>query len=175
MTRTLVITTFAAAAIAGALASAQDSAGQRGNFGRRPLIAALDTNHDATISTQELAAASTSLLTLDANRDGQLSLEELRPTGGRGGRGAGRAGSGNPDRQDGQDGARSRRPGPRADAVAGVLDANGDRTLSAGEVAAAPDALKKLDRNADGQLTREEFGPAFGRRGGPPRSNQAAV
>ena len=176
MTRTLVITTFAAAAIAGALISAQQSTERRGNVGRRPLIAALDTNHDTTISTQELAAASTALLALDANRDGQLSLDELRPAAGRGDRGAGRAGSGDRDGRDGQgDSARGGRRGLRGDAVAGVLDANGDRNLSAGEIAAAPEALKKLDRNADGQLTRDEFGPAFGRRGGPPRSNQAAV
>jgi Ca2+-binding EF-hand superfamily protein len=177
MTRTLVITTFAAAAIAGALLSAQQSAEpRRDNVGRRPLIAALDTNHDATVSTEELAAASTSLLALDANRDGQLSLDELRPTGGRGGRGADRAGSGNRDGQEGQErGARSGGRGPRGDAVAGVLDANGDRTLSSEEIAAAPGALKKLDRNADGQLTRDELGPAFGRRSGPPRSNQVAV
>jgi Ca2+-binding EF-hand superfamily protein len=78
--------------------------------------------------------------------------------------------------QDGQQGgARGGRRGPRADAAAGVLDSNGDRTLSAEEISAAPDALKRLDRNTDGQLTRDELGPAFGRRGGPPRSNQAAV
>jgi Ca2+-binding EF-hand superfamily protein len=189
MTRTLVITTFAAAAIAGALVSAQQAqqrAEQRGNIDRRPLIAALDTNHDATISTEELAAATTSLLALDANHDGQLSLDEVRPAGGRGGRADGRAGPGrgNRDGQDGQNGQDSRaqadaarrgRGGPRGNAIVGVLDANGDRTLSAEEIAAAPEALKTLDRNADGQLTREELGPAFGRRGGPPRSTQAAV
>lgn len=179
MTRTLVITTFVAAAITGALLSAQQGAEQRGNSGRRPLVAALDTNHDATISTEELAAAPTALLALDANRDGQLSLDELRPAGGRGRRGEERAGSGNREGQSGQNGqdngARSGRGGPRGDAVAGVLDANRDRTLSAEEIASAREALKKLDRNTDGQLTRDEFGPAFGRRGGPPRSNLAAV
>ena len=181
MTRTLVITTFAAAAVAGALLSAQQvqqRSEQRGNVNRRPLIAAIDTNHDATISSQELAAASTALLTLDTNRDGQLTVDELRPAGGRQGRSGGsRDGSANRDgQQNGQeDGARRGGRGPRGDGVANVLDANRDRTLSAEEIAAAPAALKKLDRNSDGQLTREELGPAFGRRGGPPRSNLAAV
>jgi hypothetical protein len=44
-----------------------------------------------------------------------------------------------------------------------ALDPDGDGTLSAAEIAAAPDALKALDLNHDGQLTPEEFGPPPGR------------
>ncbi len=52
-----------------------------------------------------------------------------------------------------------------------ALDADKDGTLSAEEIAQASEALKKLDKNSDGQLTREELfetvrGP---RPGGPPR------
>ena len=75
--------------------------------------------------------------------------------------------------QEGQGRGGNAGPRPRGNSIIGVLDANGDRTISAEEIAAAPAALKKLDRNNDGQLTREEIGPAFGRRGGPPpRGNQ---
>jgi len=48
-----------------------------------------------------------------------------------------------------------------------ALDANGDGELSAEEIAAAPQALKKLDTSGDGKLTRDELRPQFGGRGGP--------
>jgi hypothetical protein len=40
-----------------------------------------------------------------------------------------------------------------------VLDANHDRKLDAEEIANASAALKKLDKNGDGQLTEEELFP----------------
>jgi len=40
-----------------------------------------------------------------------------------------------------------------------ALDANKDGVISADEIANASAALKTLDRNGDGQLTHEEFGP----------------
>lgn len=40
-----------------------------------------------------------------------------------------------------------------------ALDANRDGVISADEIANAIAALKTLDKNGDGQLTREEFGP----------------
>jgi len=44
-----------------------------------PVAAALDTDHNQILSSAEIAAAPTTLLTLDRNHDGQLTLEELRP------------------------------------------------------------------------------------------------
>ena len=44
-----------------------------------PALAALDANHDGEISSGEIKLASKSLLTLDKNRDGRLTLEELLP------------------------------------------------------------------------------------------------
>jgi len=43
-----------------------------------------------------------------------------------------------------------------------TLDADGDGTLSADELAKASDALKKLDKDGDGKLTRRELMPAHG-------------
>lgn len=43
--------------------------------------------------------------------------------------------------------------------IVAVLDANRDGTLDATELDNAPAGLKLLDKNGDGQLTREELGP----------------
>ena len=44
-----------------------------------PLVAALDADHDGTISAEEIQNAATALATLDKNNDGQLTRDELRP------------------------------------------------------------------------------------------------
>jgi len=43
-----------------------------------------------------------------------------------------------------------------------AIDTDGDGTVSAKEIENAVAALKKLDKNSDGQLTRDEIGPAGG-------------
>jgi hypothetical protein len=141
-----------------------------------PIIAALDANHDGTISTDEIANAPAVLKTFDKNNDGAVQLEELRPKAQEGA-------------DEGKDGERKgpppggRRPnGPRAGAagpdggkvfhlpippVIAALDANGDKTISADEIANASNALKTLDKNGDGQLTKEELRPEL-----PPRGDK---
>ena len=60
--------------------------------------------------------------------------------------------------------------------IIAVLDVNRDGVISADEIANASKALKKLDRNGDGELTRDELhpprpdGPGMGGPGsdGPP-------
>jgi EF hand len=42
-----------------------------------PIIQALDTNHDGVISADEIANAAASLLKLDKNGDGQLTMDEM--------------------------------------------------------------------------------------------------
>ncbi len=65
--------------------------------------------------------------------------------------------SGRPDRG-------RRPPSP----IIAALDADEDGEISAEEMANAVAALKKLDKNSDGKLTREEFSPPRQGRGGGP-------
>lgn len=44
-----------------------------------------------------------------------------------------------------------------------VLDTDDDGIISEDEIKNAPDSLKKLDKNGDGQLTRDEWQPTAGR------------
>jgi hypothetical protein len=43
--------------------------------------------------------------------------------------------------------------------IEAALDANGDGTIDADEIANAPTALRKLDKNGDGVLTADEYRP----------------
>ena len=54
--------------------------------------------------------------------------------------------------------------------VVATLDANHDGVIDAGEIANASQALKSLDKNADGRLSREEL-----RRGRPTRPASTAA
>lgn len=75
----------------------------------------------------------------------------------------------------GQGGPGQRGPGgpgmggrPPIPAIVAALDANHDGVIDADEIANASAALKKLDKNGDGKLTRDEFmGPRPQMRGGP--------
>ncbi len=53
-------------------------------------------------------------------------------------------------------GASAQRPPPP---IIAVLDANRDGVIDAVEIANAPAALRRLDRNGDGRLTADEFCP----------------
>lgn len=60
-----------------------------------------------------------------------------------------------------------RRPPPP---IIAALDLNHDGVISADEIAKAPESLKKLDKNGDGQLTRDELRPPHPP--GGPRQNE---
>ena len=50
--------------------------------------------------------------------------------------------------------------------VMNALDANQDGKISAQELENATAALKKLDKDNNGELTQDELAPSFGGRGG---------
>jgi Ca2+-binding EF-hand superfamily protein len=99
-----------------------------------PIIVALDADRDGFISAEEIKAAPRSLLTLDKNKDGKLSKDEYL----------------------GNQLSSHRIP---ALPIITALDANGDGVIDAREIANAGAALKTLDKNGDGKLTRDEFLP----------------
>lgn len=111
-----------------------------------PVIRALDADHDHEISAQEISLAPTVLPILDLNGDGIISIDEIRPA-----RPALPEGVTLPPE------GRGRRP--MTDPVMFALDANGDGSLNAAEIANAAASLRALDANADGKLTRDELRP----------------
>jgi len=119
-----------------------------------PLVKALDTNGDGIIDAAEIANASAALKTLDKNGDGQLTPDEYMPRRPDG------STNGPPPGPDGK------RPPPPP--LVAALDANGDGIIDAQEIANAPAALLKLDKNGDGQLTPDEYRPHHPPPGGPP-------
>jgi outer membrane protein assembly factor BamB len=110
-----------------------------------PVLSTLDKDQNKEISAEELAAAPTALLTLDKNKDGKLSEDEISPGGGGG------------DSQGGQ--RRRRGPGMmRMVKALSALDADEDNGIDEAEIKNAVAALKKLDENGDGKLTDDEVG-----------------
>jgi len=64
----------------------RQGAGDRQGRSRNPLVLALDTDGDGELSPAEIAGAAEALKSLDKNRNGNLSREEMRPAdGGQGG------------------------------------------------------------------------------------------
>jgi hypothetical protein len=151
----------------GARGAGAGGGGQGGPGGHRPppspVVAVLDANHDGVIDAQEIANAPAALATLDANGDGSLTRDELHPPPPQGYQGAqrgngARAGRGGQQQQNTgpSDGPGGNHPVPP---LISALDANGDGTIDAQEIANASTALKGLDANGDGQLTHDEFCP----------------
>ncbi|MCA9260457.1 MAG: hypothetical protein KDA61_14695 [Planctomycetales bacterium] len=151
---------------------AQPGRGEGGRGGRMrfsPLVAAIDTDADGEISASEIEAASSALKSLDANNDGKLTSDELRPApgqgpGARGGEFGGRdfggpGGPGGPGGQGGQGGA-----------VGGVErmmanDANKDGKLSADEVPQRmQQVIARADKDGDGLASQEELTALMGQR-----------
>lgn len=108
------------------------------------LLTAINKDRNAEISAEELAAASAALLTLDKNKDGKISEDEVTAEAG---------GGGNPG------GRRRRGPGVmRMMKAHSALDANSDGAIDTAEIENAVVALKKLDENQDGKLVEDEAG-----------------
>ena len=148
-----------------AAAQAQRPGGPPGGFGRRPnilIMTALDADKDGKISAEEIEGAVAALRKLDKDQDGRLSGEEIGwppsfgpggfPGFGGGGRGGRRFGGGGfgPD-----GGGRPQRPDP--DSRGGR--ASGGQSQGGAKLRTffSADQLKRLDRNKDGTITREEI------------------
>lgn len=118
--------------------------GEGGPMRAHPVVAALDTDGDGTISAAEIAAAPAALRKLDKNGDGKLSEDEIRPAFGRGGRGGGPGGQG---------------PNPE-DTVRRLLefDKNGDGKLSKDELPERMQGMiQRADTDKDGVLSKAEL------------------
>lgn len=113
-------------------------------------LRAADKDGNGSLSRDEIAGfpgLAANFDTIDANKDGQISLQELQ-----GARGAGR--------------------GPRGQGWT-RWDANGDGQLTREEVVNAPRLSQQfdaIDANHDGMLTAEELQSAHSRFAGRPRS-----
>jgi Ca2+-binding EF-hand superfamily protein len=124
------------------------------------VVAAIDADHDGTISAAEMQTAPAALRTLDTNHDGQLTFDELRPAfDGRGPRGRGDGGFEGRVGRGGEEGRGA--PASSADELIDTLmsfDRNGDGKLDRAEV---PDRFQGLfaraDGDKDGTLTRDEL------------------
>jgi len=125
-------------------------------FGILPILEALDANDDLEISRLEIEEAATTLKSLDADGNLVLDARECGFELGAAEKRLDRAGV-----EHAEQGFMTFHRAHR------VLDANGDRAISLGEMEAAPERLTALDANGDGKLDGEELLPE-------PVDNQAA-
>jgi len=149
-----------AAGMATAVAQPPGGPGGRGGPGGGPggmrppaVIEALDADHDHVISADELKNATASLLTLDKNNDGKLTVNEFGPqaggqAGGRG-QGGGQAGGENGRRpQPGTQGGRGPGGGPADGPDGGPPEPNPERFV---------EHAMEFDANKDGKLSKAEL------------------
>ncbi len=113
-----------------------------------PVLAALDTDKNGTLSAAEIALASKSLLKLDKNGDGVLTSDELRAS--------------IPPTASGSTTSNS----DEAARMFQSRDTNGDGKLSKDELPTQmKDRLEQLDQNGDGSIDKTEFGKVADRLG----------
>lgn len=115
-----------------------------------PLFAIFDTDRNQELSAEEIAAAAEALGKLDRNRDGEVSLQEtfMPPPEQRKPR--------NKPNPENRPAPPDKRPVPP---LIDALDLNKDGTITADELASAPESLKTLDKDGDGALSPAEIRP----------------
>lgn len=144
-----------------------------------PLMAALDTNRNGVLESDEIDQAIVALRKLDRNEDGKLTLPELfggRPSGDR--PPGGRPFEGRPPREgEGRRGDAEMRREQMMNRF-NEADSNDDGKLSRAE---APERMKqgfdRIDSNSDGFVDKAEFEQMIrrmseGRGGRPPREGE---
>jgi len=134
-----------------------------------PLLKALDADGDGQISAKEIENAALALKSLDKNKDGKLTRDELRPERGRGRPGFDRprgdrrrGGEGRPDgaRRRGGQGRQGQRGPRRSDFIKRIFehDKNKDGKLTKDEL---PERMQRIfqiaDANEDGALDKAEL------------------
>lgn len=159
-----------ALALCGAVAFAQGGFGGRGGGMRmNPLMKAIDKDGNGELSAAEIAGAAAALKTLDKNKDGKLTEDELRPPMPQGGFG----GPGGPGGERGERGGMMGGPPDPAQMVSMLManDKNKDGKLSKDEL---PERMQgiiaRADTNKDGKLSKDEltkFASSMGGPGGP--------
>lgn len=144
-----------------------------GQFNPEEMFKRMDRNGDGKVTPDEAPEERREMFRqllsrVDDDKDGAATLDEFKQ-----GFGGGRPGQpsqpGQPARP--SEPGRPGMPQPGGDGLVRAIDADKNGEISADEIAGAADALKKLDRNGDGKITREEIGPPpqpAGRPGMPP-------
>ena len=115
-------------------------------FASMPVLRALDTDRDFTLSPREIAAAPAALRKLGASHEGKVTTQECGLHV-------------DPNSVPPAMLAQLRRQFMSHHPVLAALDADHDGEISPGEIDGAAVALKKLDRNHDGYLTADELIP----------------
>lgn len=139
----------------------------------------MDRNNDGKVTKDDAPAEGGErfqyfLNRADADKDGTVTEEEFRKSfqqregGPQGGPRDGNPGPGNPGQGGPRFGGGMGFPGSP---VIAALDTNKDGELSADEITAASSELRKLDKDGDGKLSRQEILPRF--EGGPMREGMA--
>jgi hypothetical protein len=157
----IALTVLTVGSLALSLQAQDDTPPRRGGMNRPgsgmvpPLIKALDKNSDGVLDAVEIAAAPAALLTLDTNKDGALTRDELRPQ-----RPEGAPTEASADRPDRPQRPQGDRPpmregrGPRGDMPGGPRP--GGNPI----IANASTALQTLVKNDDGSISLRDLRPA---------------
>jgi hypothetical protein len=117
----------------GRQASAAASTGTNALVSGWLLIKTLDTNNNGIVDAAEISNASEALKTLDANKDGKLTVEEYTASG---------------------------EPRPCYSPIFKALDLNENGVIDPKEIDGAAVALRMLDKNLDGKLSANEYRPS---------------